>query len=434
MEVDLSAYGCSCGGRLVIYHQFGGKCPELVADCEFSYTGEYYSCERCGFSYYESHDYKYDDFCNEVAVHSFFFKLRGEKDFVQYVIDERKTGYNCHSNSWESINEVENITDDSGNVIKTIETNGEKYVCENCHAVTYINKYINTCDSDGDVTESRTETYHYSSDLNGIYLAEEYIHRWEKVVTDYGFINREVYYSYAYYDDDGSKYSSYTVVTVHGDGGSCRVDRFVNDNGYEYVETEYNHNTDWKRVEEECSEEWIIDENGNRVRVVTVSEERYCTKCYGSFEKIVYINVFDEDGFAIRYIEERYDPYAISETDYGYRIRSTSVTEYGVYGVVRGEYKTYVLRHTFCNYDENGELVERNERVYDYRYGNYCHYMMTETNIYGDIIEEREGSEHIRILQSAFARALITVMTVSSATIIAWRATLSTFTTMTQVI
>ncbi len=399
-EIDLTEFGCGCGGSLVIEYLFGGKEAYVMTNCGFIYTEEFGNvCENCGFSYYDSHNYDYDEFCNEVETYAYYFKSADADEYTQYVIYSGRTGYSNHSTRWEEVNRYDETLDDDGKLIQAVEIYGDQYVCKKCNNRISANITTKTYDCDKIPVERTTERYEYSEALGRAYLQYTETYKWEKVATDYGFDTREVYYSYAYYNENGECTGFYSREDVYDAANPCRVVRTENNNGSETTETIYNHNESLKELPDECSDVWTTDDNGNEINVVTYAQERYCVRCFASLEKTVTVNTYDKNGNHIKYEEQRWGTYANSDTDFGFYLETVDVTEYGVLEYKDGEYATYVTKTSFFRYDVDKNILEGKERVYDYCYGNYCDYLVTVTPFNGESYTE-EGRNHITLLSA----------------------------------
>ncbi len=170
----LDEYGCVCGGMLQIY-----TCPcglkeraEVVSDCPFEYTGEYYEYKAedgnthtreiitcpvtdptlCGFSYVYIDWESSDENC--MGVNHLVILLGLDAKTGEYAYKYEKsygTGYYNHN----LIHEENNYTTEDGKSVSEI-TN----TCTVCGFVSYANTSTEYIDENGDRVIERDESYY----------------------------------------------------------------------------------------------------------------------------------------------------------------------------------------------------------------------------------------------------------------------------------
>ena len=101
-SVDLSEYGCACGGTLEIYHPLNNYTNYNVTfNCstEYNYEFGYNYCTVCGFAYTTTTDYMTDESCNEIREDYFLVGTNGNPvdTFERILIASYKTGTVRHN-------------------------------------------------------------------------------------------------------------------------------------------------------------------------------------------------------------------------------------------------------------------------------------------------------------------------------------------------
>ncbi|MBO5415874.1 MAG: hypothetical protein J6A83_04520 [Clostridia bacterium] len=176
--IDLEQYGSVCGGELQIFTCPCGKKENtnIVSDCPFNYTGEYYTytaadgsthtreimtCpvtdpELCGFSYVYIDWQTSDENCMAVSHRVILLGVDAKTGDYAYKYEATYgEDYYNHSmiNSYNTY-----ITDDGKTVTESVNT------CEKCGAISYKNITTSYVDENGDNVFEQ-ESYYYRTEL-----------------------------------------------------------------------------------------------------------------------------------------------------------------------------------------------------------------------------------------------------------------------------
>ena len=348
---------------MTVTEQFGIKTVEFDLECDTEFGNP---CSACGFVYME---YKGNtgNGCNQTQYHHVYFGSE-ENKYVVYEKTEHSTyGYTSNTQSEDII--------ENGVVVG--EKNTEIYSCGNCRKPMY--KFV---------TETRKGSekalsYKYDEQIKDYELAAmtETVY---KSGTKVPSSSKNTYY------EDGTVYYWQLLEYTYGKT-LCEVTVKETDSLAYYKTRSYvSHTKEWKNLPDESGE--AID--GNNI-VYTEAMEYYCTKCGASFEKCIYKDTYDENDNRIQEVDEYYDSYTISGTEYGYRIRSRATRNYGVHEYKPGKFGRYLLNSTTEYYDENGVFDYSYGANYVYESGNYCEYKAYEVYNGAQNEDFYTGTNHI---------------------------------------
>ena len=371
--VDLSDYGCGCGGTVKAYKnvtEYDTVVQTAIdSDCHFEYNYEYnyFYCTNCGFAYADRFNSEYID-CEEYFVVSYLFGQNGQPEdtFTLVNLCSVKTGNVYHETRRDYTNTSVEGVDANGNPIIIIT---ESYVntCVNCEKT--ISKTVYTYhELNGYRVYYSYEEYRYSGALSDIYLLRFYEYEYMLATDASGeMLTLETLFFDRYYNENGEltswskRESTYTPTIC--DKFTVNTDHYGNRN----ETTNKNHNTNQKPLPDESG----TSEDG---RVVTEAYEYYCSKCGASIEKYVYVRTYDEHGNMTKSVVTHYVLYAKSADDYGYRVDYVETTENGVYEYATGKYVTYTLSIITERFDEDGNSTGTDGWRYEYLNGNFCEY------------------------------------------------------------
>ena len=366
--IDLSAYGCDCGGTMIITEIFGIRAAEFELNCD---AEDGVPCSVCGFTY-QSFWGESGTEEKSCEINEFLYYLIGTPDAepVKIVIYDRPSG---KANHWtESVEKFEELYDGDKlcgykRTVSQICRNG----CEKIFSMTVEEIRVN---SNGNPINVKTSYYKFDNALSELILdyVEEYA--FIEVLVSGRVENIPTSYKKSYYDGD-TVYFWQMMTYVYG-STVCEVTINETDSvGYVKVRSFVDHQKEWKELPDEYEE--IIGEDG--VTVVSV-QEYYCSKCGASFRKHISKRFYNIDGVLIKEIDEYYDHYVNSENEYGYQLSEIRTVNYGSYEYKPGKLGIYTLSENYEYYNENGSISHSGGLNYEYPYGNYCEYIAYNVN------------------------------------------------------
>ena len=376
--------GCGCGGKLVLFNQYGRKSAKVEANCKIE--NEYETCPDCGFFYYFGEYMGTDASCAEIATRVLIYTndklgVKGE-----YAYDTYYTGNTNHRVKGESYDEETEVTDENG---KTYFVHVSTHVesCVKCGNQTYKRVYTSHYNKDEGTFYAKEERFEFSYNLNALYLYSVTETYYNNVLTEEGWFEQQVSRMIeTYYNENGEITNSSKTEYVRN---GCQVTEIVTENGSTWENTYFNHKTASKLLPDESGTTEFTDENGNKLTETVETYEEYCIYCGAGLNKTTTKTTVDAYGHLIKEEYLNYDLYANSETDYGYALSRREVNEFGVYEYAEGKFLLYRLGYAHEEYDlESGNLIWRDGYRYVYpEEGNYCRYQRLW--IYSD------GSEHL---------------------------------------
>jgi len=385
-EVDLSAYGCTCDGKIYIETLYGRK--NATVKCE------------CGINYNQEERYETEN-CQEVIVSVIvFYTENGESQ--EYLVDRYYTGYYKHESEWKDDKYDEEKVDENGNVIG------------------YVRGYFNGeyCPICGKWLEKRGGTYEYDVNGNLVYESDFREYWSDELGETYVERKYERAYTYVTYTgEDGDRkvqktawtkeirYDEWYLWEYTYTDNSCQVtEKFTTSYGEEEISTYFNHQERTKWIEEGSDQVGeLVEINGFTGKKYVNIYETYCEACYGSLSqrKEIIVYYVDENGNEHQgreLLRETiyYDLVAENaETSYWVE-RQRNSYEYGWFTPNGADWYDYVLACNEYRY-ENGEVNYSYNARYEYPNGNFCEYVEYETYYHGGEETQsytNEGTNH----------------------------------------
>ena len=374
VAIPLAEYGCTCGTVMMLMYQF--DTIEVVEQ-----RGE----GKCALEHYGyGWEYESDDACNEICSinYNFYNPETGEDFFV--TVYSYYTGKTSHSDVvWEWFEESGTVTDEGGNELR-FDKWGEKQICYACGSVIEKREESRYYNENGECVRGETNRYEVNPD-GELYLSASSVAKYEIYEDNNGNTHERVVLDAEYQYDVEGNVTFWMERTFTYDG--CHVIRETkSSNGKNDTEEFFDHRKSEKLLDKECSEEMI-----DGLLVITNSYESYCTECAASLEKRIVVNSYDADGNCVKSEWSIFVPYAVSETEGGWRLNRSEVRTYAAVtnSLDPSLKRTVTLTEEYIDYDETGNATRWIKYTYEYKNGGYCEY----DRIFYDVINDRQFVE-----------------------------------------
>ena len=393
-EVDLAPYGATCGGKMIIHTEFGVKRVEFNLNCALEYGDEYSGrCANCGFSWEYVRKNQSDENCQEIIEIGYIF-VDADGESQEYILSTVETGYYKHETNYDSDYTEEEGVDENGNPI-TICTETGVETCIKCGKEVRKTEYVRHIDSNGREIFSSENHYRWSDYAGACVIRESNEYGYVYVTDANGnSVRRPSLEAHYRYDNEGNlsswDRSEYVYET------SCRVlVTRTSSRGENWQESIFNHMHAQKELPDESgSGEGMYE--GIDCTFTISAIETYCPLCHASISKVVSTVYYDRNGNEIATIHEYYDPYALSEEEYGWELRERETYKNGVVEYSEGAFAAYTVYHediyfvkgSFGNQVEHGYKYIYN--YYDPENSCYCEYVRYEIYAKGEEYFERE--------------------------------------------
>ena len=375
-EVDLSQYGCACGGTMIITSNGKEKVVEIVSDCEFTLIeGVVYCCEKCGFAYMSEGTYTQDENCSEIySLVYYFANMNDQENTYEYVIYSYNTGNSLHDTEYTGGNNNYETTDEDGNVIYVSER-VEQQICRNCENVIRSDIEQQIYDENGNIISSSVVRYRWSNTLGDLYLSYAVENEYAPILLENGSTEHKVIYSTETYGYSGG--GTYVIYTEYSYNG-CQVTIVsTDDEGNVDTRYEYDHRTNYQKSQEAYE---TVDENGNPVLVEVYEEYEICASCENITWRELRTTVTSDSSVAISREIYRYS-YETDELFLAETHNSLSGVEIGF----NGEKFNYPISNDCYLYDVDGVIFDGYTVEYVYSEGNLCVGEAVKTYLSGQV-------------------------------------------------